>query len=76
MSEDSHLCLLAGGWKGLLNFLQQRLLTNEAVISCTNIVESTGLNSRSKGVKIQSDEDTILLNKLYIYDFPDICLTL
>jgi hypothetical protein len=70
MVEDRHLCLLAGGWEGLLAFTKQRLISDQAEFCCNLYVDSIKL-MQSKG---RSEDDSILLNNSLIYDFPDIIL--
>jgi hypothetical protein len=76
MSEDRHLCLLAGGWRGLLRFSNQRLLTIPTEAICSQYVDSLEKAKAKQGQCISDQEDTMLLNDSLIYDFPQIVLKL
>lgn len=80
MSEDRHLCLFAGGWIGLLRFSKQRLLSEEAELSCMEYVTSLmskisipmTMTMAITEDSSQGDEDAFLLNNSLIYDYPQL----
>jgi hypothetical protein len=62
MSEDRHLCLLAGGLEGLTRFTGRRLLSDDAELQCVIFVKTLAGYS--------AEDDAVLLNSSFIYDFP------
>lgn len=70
MKEDRHLCMLSGGWKGLIAFTKQRLISQEAESCCKLYIDSIKLY----GCKGRLENDSILLNNSLIYNFPEIIL--
>lgn len=62
MSEDRHLCLLAGGLEGLTRFTGRRLLSDDAQLRCVDFVKTLGGYS--------AEDDAVLVNSSFIYDFP------
>ena len=68
MTEDRHLCLLTGGWKGLLRFSEEKLLSESAEMCCVGYVSALEESFRAGGVAGVSD--AALLNSSLVYIFP------
>lgn len=62
MSEDRHLCLLAGGLDGLTRFTGRRLLSDDAQLKCVDFVKTLA--------EYGAEDDAVLVNSSFIYDFP------
>lgn len=62
MREDRHLCMLCAGWKGLLEFSKQPLLSDEAEGRCLQYVSTLRTVPRKKGTFC--DGETIPLSCL------------
>jgi hypothetical protein len=70
MEEDRHLCLLSGGWKGLLRFVQNRLINTETETVCRQFMDALKKPGKGKGMAV--DADIMLLYDSLIFDFPQI----
>lgn len=72
MAEDRHLCLLSGGWKGLIKFVQKRFINMETEMICDQYMDGVKRPGRGKGMTV--DADMILLYDSLIFDFPQIVM--
>jgi hypothetical protein len=70
MEEDRHLCLLSGGWKGLLKFVQNRLINTETETVCKQFMDSVKKPGKGRGMAV--DADIMLLYDSLIFNFPQI----
>jgi hypothetical protein len=69
MSEDKHLCLFRGGWRGIQQFAGTRLLSAAAEKECQGFVDAL---IHDPDLELDEKEEALLLHSSLIYEFPEI----